>query len=95
MVMVELAIPPGLTADQGDFVEMVNRKQIEKFTMSGRGVTLYLGDVRPGAERAFDYTLRARYPVRAQAPAAVTYEYYTPTNRAESRPVSLTVTEAK
>jgi hypothetical protein len=33
--------------------------------------------------------------VRAQAPAAVAYEYYTPANRAESRPVQLTVVEKR
>jgi hypothetical protein len=58
-------------------------------------VTLYLGDVRPGDVLHFEYALRAKYPVRAQAPAAVAYEYYTPANRAESRPVQLTVVEKR
>jgi uncharacterized protein YfaS (alpha-2-macroglobulin family) len=95
MVMVDLGIAPGFAVDAGDFAEMVGRKQIQRFSVTARQVTLYLGDVRPGDVKTFEYTLRARYPVRAQAPAAVAYEYYTPTNRAVSRPVPLTVTDAK
>jgi hypothetical protein len=95
MVIVDLGIPPGFTADPGDFAELVGRKQVQRFTVTSRTVTLYLGDVRPGDVKTFAYTLRARFPVRAQAPPSVAYEYYTPTNRAESRPVRLTVTERK
>ena len=54
-----------------------------------------LSDLRPGETRTFEYTLRARFPLRAKAPAAVAWEYYTPANRAESQPVELTVVERK
>jgi len=95
MVMLDLGIAPGFVVDAGDFAEMVGKKQIQKFSVTQRQVTLYLGDVRPGDVLTFEYTLRAKYPVRAQAPAAVAYEYYTPANRAVSRPVQLTVTDRK
>jgi uncharacterized protein YfaS (alpha-2-macroglobulin family) len=95
MVLVDLGIPPGFTVDAGDFAELVGKKEIQKFSVTARQVTLYLGDVRPGDERSFAYALRARYPVRAQAPGAVAYEYYTPTSRAVSRPVGLTVIDSK
>jgi hypothetical protein len=95
MVMVDLGVAPGFAVDPGDFAEMVGKKQVQRFSVTARQVTLYLGDVRPGDVRTFEYTLRARYPVRAQAPGAVAYEYYTPSNRASSRPVTLTVTDRK
>jgi hypothetical protein len=95
MVMVDLGIAPGFTVDAGDFAEMVAKKRVQKFSVTARTVTLYLGDVRPGDELTFEYTLKPRYPIRAQAPGAVAYEYYTPANRAASRPVELTVTEKK
>jgi hypothetical protein len=95
MVMVDLGIAPGFAVDPGDFAEMVGKKQIERFSVTARQVTLYLGKVQPGEVKTFTYTLRARYPVRAQAPGAVAYEYYTPTSRAAARPVTLTVTERK
>jgi hypothetical protein len=51
-------------------------------------VTLYLGDVKPDS-------LRPECPVQAKAPAAVAHEYYTPANRAASRPVRLVVEDKK
>ena len=95
MVMLDLGIAPGFTVDAGDFAEMVGKKQIQRFTITSRTVTLYLGDVKPGDVLTFDYTLKPKYPVRAQTPPSTAYEYYTPANRAEARPVELTVEERK
>jgi alpha-2-macroglobulin-like protein len=95
MVMVDLGIAPGFTVDPGDFAEMVGKKQIQKFTVTERTVTMYLGDVKPGDVLEFDYVLRPKYPLRARTPASVAYEYYTPANRVEARPVELTVEDKK
>ena len=95
MVIVDLGIPPGFEADAGDFAEMVGQKRVQKFTMTARQVTLYLGDVKPGEVKTFEYGLKPKYPVKAKTPATVAYEYYTPANRATARPVELTVVERK
>ena len=95
MVMIDLGIAPGFTVDPGDFAEMVGRKQIQKFTITERTVTMYLGDVKPGDVLTFEYVLRPKYPLRARTPASVAYEYYTPGNRAQARPVELIVEERK
>ena len=47
MVMLDLGIPPGFTADAGDFAEMVGAKKVQKFSLTERQVILYLGDVEP------------------------------------------------
>ena len=90
-VIVDLGIPPGFTADPGDFAEIVGAKKAERFSMTARQVTLYLGDVRPGDVKVFEYSLKPKYPIKAKTPAAVAYEYYTPANRAAAKPVELTV----
>jgi hypothetical protein len=90
MVIVDLGIPPGFTADAGDFAEIVGKK-IEKFSMTARQVTLYLGDVKPGDVKVFEYLLKPKYPIKAKTPGTVAYEYYTPANRAAAAPVELTV----
>jgi hypothetical protein len=95
MVMIDLGIAPGFTVDPGDFAEMVAAKKIQKFTVTERTVTMYLGDVKPGDVLTFDYVLRPKYPLRARTPASVAYEYYTPANRVEGRPVELTVEDKK
>lgn len=94
-VIVDLGIAPGFTVDAGEFAEMVAAKKIAKFSVTSRQVTLYIGDVKPGETLTFDYSLRAKYPLRVQAPGATAWEYYTPANRAESRPVEITVVETK
>ncbi|HZY85851.1 MAG TPA: hypothetical protein VFE78_13535, partial [Gemmataceae bacterium] len=78
MVIVDLPVPPGFTVDAGEFAELVGAKRVQKFSVTARQVTLYLGDVKPGSAQAFEYTLRPKYPIKAKAPAAVAYEYYTP-----------------
>jgi hypothetical protein len=95
MVMLDLGIAPGFVVDGGDFAEMVAKKQIQKFTITARTVTLYLGDVKPGDVLTFEYSLKAKHALRARSAPTVAYEYYTPANRAEAAPVELTVTEKK
>jgi uncharacterized protein YfaS (alpha-2-macroglobulin family) len=95
MVMLDLGIAPGFTVDAGDFAEMVAKKQINKFSVTSRQVIIYLSDMRPGDQKVFEYTLRARFPLRARTPASVAWEYYTPTNRGTSTPVELTVEDTK
>ena len=68
-------------------------KKIEKFTVTARQATLYLGDVKKGDVKSFEYTLKPKYPIKAQTPATVAYEYYTPANRATAKPVELVVSE--
>lgn len=94
-VIVDLGIAPGFTVDAGEFAEMVAAKKVAKFSVTARQVTLYLGDVKPGDVLSFEYSLRAKYPLRVQAPGATAWEYYTPANRAESRPVEITVEERR
>jgi hypothetical protein len=95
MVIVDLGIAPGFVVDAGEFAEMVGAKKVEKFSVTSRQVTLYIGDVKPGQTLTFEYTLKAKYPVKAKAPGATAYEYYTPTNRGAAAPVELTVVEKK
>jgi hypothetical protein len=99
MVIVDLPVPPGFSVDAGDFAEMVGTKKaeskIQKFSVTARTVTLYIGDVKPGDVKTFEYSLKPKYPIKAKTPAAVAYEYYTPANRATAVPVELTVNDKK
>jgi uncharacterized protein YfaS (alpha-2-macroglobulin family) len=93
MVVVDLGIPPGFTVEAGDLAELVDQNVINKFSITGRQITVYLEKIGAGQEISFSYRLRARYPIRAQAPASSAYEYYNPDNRAEAKPVEVTVTD--
>ena len=92
-VIVDLPIPPGFTVDAGDFAELVAARKVQRFSVTARQVILYIGDVKAGSEHTFEYALKPKYPIKAKAPAATAYEYYTPSNRAATLPVALVVTE--
>jgi hypothetical protein len=93
MIVLDLGIPPGFDVDAGAFAELVKQKKIERFGVTARQITIYLGRVMPGQVLEFDYQLRARYPIRAKTPKSTAYEYYTPTNRDTVEPVELVVKE--
>jgi hypothetical protein len=98
MVIVDLGVPPGFDVDPGDFAEMVGSKKsgkIEKFSITARTVTLYVGDVKPGDVKVFEYSLKPKYPIKAKTPATTAYEYYTPSNNATAQPVEIKVAEKK
>ncbi|HSY17408.1 MAG TPA: MG2 domain-containing protein [Candidatus Acidoferrales bacterium] len=89
MALVDLGIPPGFTVDTDAFESLQQEGKIEKFEATENQVVLYLRQLPAGAPVKFDYSLRAKYPLRVQAPASAVYEYYQPKNRAESVPLML------
>ncbi|MBC7288265.1 MAG: hypothetical protein H5T86_09525, partial [Armatimonadetes bacterium] len=91
MVIVDIGIPPGFTVEAGDLAELVGQGVINKFNLTGRQIIVYLEELAPQQTVEFDYRLRAKYPIRAKAPAATAYEYYNPDNRAEAQPVDIVV----
>lgn len=93
MIIVDLGIPPGFSVDADAFAELVEAEKIDRFTITGRQVIVYLERMEPREELTFSYTLRARFPLRAQTPKSTVYEYYNPENRADSKPVEMEVTE--
>jgi hypothetical protein len=93
MVIADLGIPPGFTPDASSFEKLVEKKVIDKFTLTGRQVTLYFGRVEKGRRHEIEWTLAPRFPIKAQSPRSNAYEYYSPQNEGTSRPRPLRVLE--
>ena len=91
MPTVDLRIPPGFEVDPTAFEALQTSGRIAKFEVHGSRVILYLRELVEGEPFRFEYSLRAKYPLHAQAPKSVVYEYYRPDNRAESRETTLQV----
>ncbi len=92
MTLVDLGIPPGFDVEFESFQRLVNSGLIRRFEPKGRQVTLYFDSIPgEGVPVVFEYSLRAKFPVKAQAPASVAYQYYEPEIRDQSKPVLLTV----
>jgi uncharacterized protein YfaS (alpha-2-macroglobulin family) len=91
MLIVDLGIPAGFAIEPGTFEALVQHKVIERYTVAGAQVTLYVRGMTADKPLSFVYHLRAKYPVRVTAPPARTYQYYEPKVRDETQPVKLTV----
>ena len=93
MVIVDLGIPPGFTVIPDDFATLVSQNKIKRYSLTGRQITLYLGEMRKDTPLSFSYKLRAKFPIKAKTPQSVAYEYYTPSSRGVQEPVLITVTK--
>jgi uncharacterized protein YfaS (alpha-2-macroglobulin family) len=91
MAIVDLGIPPGFDVDTTSFEAMRQAGRIAKFELTGNQAILYLRELSDTVPFQFDYSLRAKYPLRVQTPPSAVYEYYQPRNRAESKAMVLQV----
>jgi len=92
MTLVDLGIPPGFEIEASSFQALLEQKIITRFEPRARQVTLYFDSIPGNGESfSFECQLRAKFPVKAQAPASVAYQYYEPEVRDESEVVLLRV----
>jgi hypothetical protein len=91
MLIADLGIPAGFVPRSDAFDKMVAAKTLDKYTITGRQITLYFGEVKPGQRIDFYYTLVPRFLIRTTPPPSRAYEYYTPANSGSSVPIPLEV----
>jgi hypothetical protein len=91
MVLVDLGIPPGFEVQAGDLAELVGSKIIQKYTLTGRQIIVYLEELKAGQQVDLTYRLKAKFPIKAKTPDSTAYEYYNPDNRGVAQPVELRV----
>lgn len=91
MVIVDLGIPPGFQIMTPDLDKLVENGIIQKYELTGRQIITYFEKIQGGATLEFSYTIRAKFPLRAQTPPSTVYQYYNPEVRADAQPVNLVV----
>jgi uncharacterized protein YfaS (alpha-2-macroglobulin family) len=91
MTLVDLGIPPGFDVIPEPLESLKEKRIIERYSVTGRQVILYLREIRGGQPVSLSYQLRAKFPVRAKTPPSVVYQYYAPEVRAEAAPAEITV----
>jgi uncharacterized protein YfaS (alpha-2-macroglobulin family) len=91
MVIVDLGIPPGFDVATDDFDKLVSAKTIQKYSLTGRQVIVYLDKVDSAQPVKFAYHLKAKYPLKAQSPASQAYAYYNPEIQSTAKPQELVV----
>ncbi|MBS2026748.1 MAG: hypothetical protein JST54_02490 [Deltaproteobacteria bacterium] len=91
MVLIQAAIPPGFEAVPADLEKLVAMGKLAKFANDGKQLTFYVDRLQTGRALTLSYGLRAKFPVRAVAPASSAYLYYQPAVHAESKPTAVNV----
>ena len=93
MIILDLGIPPGFKLLPDAFNKLKADKTIEKYTATGRQITVYVRRMETGKPLSFSYQLEAKFPIKAQTPKSTAYEYYNPDHKVEVKPVQIKVTK--
>jgi hypothetical protein len=91
MTIVDLGIPPGFQVAAPDLEALVQKKVLQKYELTGRQIITYFEKIAGNATVEFGYTLRAKFPLRAQTPESRVYEYYNPDVSGTAKPQALVV----
>ncbi|HXF64939.1 MAG TPA: alpha-2-macroglobulin family protein, partial [Caldilineaceae bacterium] len=91
-VLVDLGIPPGFSPVAADLDALVEQGLVDRYELTGRQLIFYLTNVPSGQVYTLSYRLLARYPIRAQTPPSVAYDYYTPDTSDDETPERIIVT---
>jgi hypothetical protein len=91
MVMVDLGVPPGFTVLPDGLQALVENGTIEKYTLTGRQIIIYLRKVDANSSVSLTYQLKARFPIKAKTPTSRVYEYYDPSVEDFAEPVLLEI----
>ena len=93
MVLVTVGLPPGFQVLDEDLQPYVEEGALAKFEKTGKQLTLYLMDLDPNGEEAYQYRLRATMPVKAADGGATAYPYYEPDQKSVAESTTLEATE--
>jgi len=91
MVIVDLGLPPGFTLIPDRLNKLVESGAIQKYSVTGRQIIVYMDELVSGKPIEISYQLLAKYPLKVKTAKSTVYEYYDPDSRGESKPVELTV----
>jgi len=91
MVMIDLGVPPGFTVQHEALQALVENKTIEKYTLTGRQIIIYVRKIDANSALSFTYQLKAKFPIKAKTPTSRVYEYYDPSVENFAEPVLLEI----
>lgn len=91
MPLVEVAIPPGFTAETDKLDTLAKEHAVQRYAVERGKLVLYLVKLEEGKPLELDIPFRASRSASVTAPASVAYLYYEPEVRTETAPVTLKV----
>jgi hypothetical protein len=91
MPLIDLGIPPGFTVITDDLDTAKDRGVIDKYTLTGRQIIVYMQKLDPNQSVTLTYQLKAKYPIKAKTPLSKVYPYYNPEQVSVSQPQEIDV----
>ncbi len=92
MIVLDVSVPTGF-APVTDSIKAVTQKManIKRYDVAGRKVIFYVENMKPGQQIAFDFQVKALYPVKAKGVTSTAYSYYRADIKGETLGVAVTV----
>jgi len=85
MLLVDVGVPTGFRPVQDSIDALVDGGVASRIDVAGRKVIIYIDDLGRDDELAFEFQVKAQFPVRAIVPDSTAYSYYDPEIRAEDK----------
>jgi CD109 antigen len=84
MIVVDVSIPTGFEPIADSIIAITQKlDNIKRYDVAGRKVIFYVENMKPGEKIAFDFQVRALYPVKAKGVTSTAYSYYKPDVKGE------------
>lgn len=92
MIVLDVSVPTGF-APVTDSIVVITQKManIKRYEVAGRKVIFYVENMKPGQQIAFEFQVRALYPVKAKGVTSTAYSYYRPDIKGETLGTAVTV----
>jgi CD109 antigen len=92
MIVMDVSIPTGFEPVTDSIVTITqNMENIKRYDIAGRKVIFYVENMQPGEKIAFNFQIKALYPVKAKGVTSTAYSYYKPDIKGEVLSTAVTV----
>jgi CD109 antigen len=92
MIVLDVSIPTGFEPVTDSIVAITQKMEnIKRYDIAGRKVIFYVENMKPGERIAFNFQVKALYPVKAKGVTSTAYSYYKPDIKGEVLSAAVTV----
>jgi CD109 antigen len=92
MIVLDVSVPTGFAPVTESIVAVTQKlPNIKRYDVAGRKVIFYVENMKPGQQIAFDFQVKALYPVKAKGVTSTAFSYYKPDIKGETLSAAVTV----
>jgi CD109 antigen len=92
MIVLDVSIPTGFEPLTDSIIAITQKMEnIKRYDVAGRKVIFYVENMKPEEKIAFNFQVKALYPVKAKSVTSTAYSYYKPDVKGEVLSEAVTV----